>query len=108
MRPWEREAMSKSTRAALIVSILVNIGVGTFPATITTLAASTWTAPDCVSQGQYGGILTLVANADPDHWDLHHACCNVGPGAARDLFNTLVMYNPVKPDEIIGDLAKHW
>jgi peptide/nickel transport system substrate-binding protein len=50
----------------------------------------------------------MVANADPDHWDLHHACCNIGPGAARDLFNALVMYNPVKPDEIIGDLAQRW
>jgi MarR-like DNA-binding transcriptional regulator SgrR of sgrS sRNA len=34
--------------------------------------------------------------------------CNPSPGAARDLFNTLVMYYPVKPDEIIGDLAQRW
>ncbi len=83
--------MSKSTLAALIVLILVSIGVGTFPATITTVAASTWIAPDWVSQGKYGGILTMVTNAEPDHWDLHQSCCNPGPGAARDLFNTLVM-----------------
>lgn len=30
------------------------------------------------------------------------------PAQARDLFNTLVMYNPVKPAEIVGDLAQRW
>ncbi|HSF30489.1 MAG TPA: ABC transporter substrate-binding protein [Candidatus Tectomicrobia bacterium] len=100
--------MSKTKLATLVILILANVVLDAFPATITAAAASSWTAPDWVSQGKYGGILTLVANADPDHWDLHHACCNVGPGAARELFNTLVMYNPVKPNEIIGDLAQRW
>jgi hypothetical protein len=89
--------MSKSTRATLTVLILVHAVAATLPATIPAAAASTWTAPAWASQGTYGGILTMVANDDPDHGDLHQSCCNVGPGAARDLLNTLVMYHPVKP-----------
>ncbi|MBI3325918.1 MAG: hypothetical protein HYZ81_04345 [Nitrospinae bacterium] len=58
-------------------------------------AGGAWVAPAWMAQGKYGGILKLVTNADPDHWDLHQSCCNPGPGAARDLLNALVMYNPV-------------
>lgn len=100
--------MTKSPMTGLIALILTAVMVYIAGTSTAAVAASTWTAPKWMSQGKYGGILTLVANADPDHWDLHHACCDVGPGAARDLFNTLVMYNPVKPDEIIGDLAQRW
>jgi peptide/nickel transport system substrate-binding protein len=73
-----------------------------------TAATGTWVSPAWVAQGKYGGILRTVDQLEPDHWDLHQSCCNPGPGAARDLFNTLVMYNPAQPDEIIGDLAQHW
>jgi ABC-type transport system substrate-binding protein len=50
----------------------------------------------------------MRAGGNPDHWDLHQSCCNAGPGAARDLFNALVRYDPVMTSEIIGDLAESW
>ena len=64
--------------------------------------------PDWVKQGKYGGILPMRAGGNPDHFDLHQSCCNAGPGAARDLFNGLVRYDPIVTTEIVGDLAESW
>jgi peptide/nickel transport system substrate-binding protein len=86
---------------------LVGGGLAAIPSSAAA-ATGTWVSPAWMAQGKHGGILKLVTNADPDHWDLHQSCCNPGPGAARDLFNALVMYNPANPDEIIGDLAQRW
>lgn len=64
--------------------------------------------PAFANQGKRGGIIQMLGIVDPDHWDLHQSCCAGGPGTAAALFSNLVQYNPVKPDEIEGDLAKAW
>jgi peptide/nickel transport system substrate-binding protein len=61
-----------------------------------------------LKQGKHGGVLQMGIFYELDHWDLHQACCNRSLYNARDLFNTLVMYDPTDPVTIIGDLAKSW
>jgi peptide/nickel transport system substrate-binding protein len=102
------EATMRHITVMGVVLILASILGCAFVAMPSPAVAATRETPAWVAEGKSGGVLKLVTNADPDHWDLHQSCCNPGPGAARDLFNALVMYNPVKPDEIIGDLAQRW
>jgi hypothetical protein len=92
----------------VVVLCLVSLAGGGLAAMLSsaTGATGTWVSPARVAQGKYSGILRTVDQLESDHWDLHQLCCKPGPGAARDLFNTLAMYNPVKPEEIVGDLAK--
>ena len=61
-----------------------------------------------MSQGKYGGTLRNAEPVLPDHWDLHQSCCNPGPAAGRDLYNSLVMFDPIDQKTIVGDLANGW
>ena len=64
---------------------------------------------DSFSEGaKYGGTLRIGDVGEPDHWDLHQSCCNPGPGAARDLYNSLVMFDPITQSTLVGDLAESW
>ena len=60
------------------------------------------------SEAKSGGVLRNAEPVLPDHWDLHQSCCNPGPGASRDLFNNLVLYDPTDQKTIVGDLASSW
>lgn len=68
--------------------------------------------PEWVSTGQgkhYNGIIPWVWRNNPGFWDVHYGgslTTSLMPSAPR--FNQLVEYNPVKTDEIIGDLAESW
>ncbi len=61
-------------------------------------------------QGKYGGgEIPFVAARDPGFWDLHYASSlNTAliPSGVR--FNQLLEYDPINPDEVIGDLAESW
>jgi peptide/nickel transport system substrate-binding protein len=55
-----------------------------------------------------GGILNAIATSDPPNFDPFSNTTSAVLTIAATCYNSLIMYNPVKPDEIIGDLAKRW
>ena len=65
--------------------------------------------PAYVSKGKYGGVVPLAGTWDPGFLDLHFsASLNSGLLVAAPRFNQLVEFNPVDPNEIIGDLSVGW
>lgn len=55
-----------------------------------------------------GGQATVLNVIYPEVWDPHIAG-TIGPLAAfSPLYNQIVEFNPLKPSEITGDLAKRW
>ena len=55
-----------------------------------------------------GGQATVLNVFYPEVWDPHIAG-TIGPLAAfSPLYNQIVEFNPLKPSEITGDLAKRW
>ncbi len=66
-------------------------------------------ADDWVSRGKHGRTMNFVGVNNPGFWDVHYGASlttTLTPSGVR--FNQLVEYNPVNPDEIIGDLAESW
>ena len=64
---------------------------------------------DWVSRGKHGRTMNWVARNNPGFWDVHYGASlttTLTPSGPR--FNQLVEYDPVNPDEIIGDLAESW
>lgn len=64
---------------------------------------------DWVSRGKHGRTMNWVARNNPGFWDVHYGASlttTLTPSGPR--FNQLVEYNPVNPEEIIGDLAESW
>ncbi|MBI2906549.1 MAG: ABC transporter substrate-binding protein [Chloroflexi bacterium] len=55
-----------------------------------------------------GGILPVSAYAEPPHLDLHQSQIVATRQAAIPAYDTLLEYNPLKPDEIIPDLAERY
>lgn len=58
--------------------------------------------------GVYGGHATVLNYAYPEVWDPHIAGTLGAMAAISPLYNQVVEFNPLKPSEIIGDLAKSW
>ena len=55
-----------------------------------------------------GGSATVLNVFYPEVWDPHIAG-TIGPVAAfSPLYNQIVEFNPIKPTEVTGDLAKRW
>ncbi len=64
---------------------------------------------DWVHRGKHGRTMKWVARNNPGFWDVHYGASlttTLTPSGPR--FNQLVEYNPVNPEEIIGDLARSW
>ena len=64
---------------------------------------------DWVSRGKHGRTMNWVARNNPGFWDVHYGASlttTLAPSGPR--FNQLLEYDPVNPDEIIGDLAESW
>ena len=64
---------------------------------------------DWVSRGKHGRTMNWVARNNPGFWDVHYGASlttTLTPSGPR--FNQLLEYDPVNPDEIIGDLAESW
>lgn len=55
-----------------------------------------------------GGQATLLNYGYPEVWDPHLAGTLGALGSISPMYNQLVEFNPLKPSEIIGDLAKSW
>jgi peptide/nickel transport system substrate-binding protein len=68
--------------------------------------------PDWVSIGaskHYKGDFPFIATFNPGFWDVHYGgSLNTVLVPSGPRFNQLLEYDPVKPTEIIGDLAKTW
>lgn len=57
----------------------------------------------------YRGDFPLVATSNPGFWDVHYGgSMNTVLIPSGPRFNQLLEYNPVNPNEIIGDLALSW
>jgi peptide/nickel transport system substrate-binding protein len=55
-----------------------------------------------------GGQATLLNYGYPEVWDPHLAGTLGALGSISPMYNQLVEFNPLKPSEIVGDLAKSW
>ena len=68
--------------------------------------------PDWWQEGEskhYRGTFPMVGNSNPGFWDVHYGgSLNTTLMPSSPRFNQLIEYNPVKPSEIIGDLAATW
>ncbi len=104
------DAAAAPTSAPVVAPTAPPIAVGTVVVPTRGVVRSTAQKPwdSYLSQAKYGGLLRNAEPVLPDHWDLHQSCCNPGPGAARDLYNNLVMYDPTDQKTIVGDLANSW
>ena len=58
--------------------------------------------------GIRGGDASLLCPGYPSQWDPHLGSGLESNCAISPLYNQIVEFNPVKPGEIIGDLAKSW
>lgn len=55
-----------------------------------------------------GGHLVVLNYAYPEVWDPHIAGTLGALGSISPVYNQVVEFNPLKPDEVIGNLAKSW
>jgi peptide/nickel transport system substrate-binding protein len=55
-----------------------------------------------------GGHLNILNVGYPEVWDPHIAGTVLALAAISPLYNQVVEFNPLNPQEIIGDLAKSW
>ena len=74
---------------------------------VTVIAQPTPTDPPPLP-GISGGSYPIVNSGFPARWDPHLAGTLPEIGSISPLYNQVVEYNPIKPDEIIGDLAVGW
>jgi peptide/nickel transport system substrate-binding protein len=92
----------KVTRRGLLKTGLV-AGLGLGAASLTAVAT-----PTRAAGGVYGGHATILNVGYPEAWDPHVGGNLTVNAAVSPLYNQVVEYNPIKPSEIIGDLAKNW
>ncbi len=68
--------------------------------------------PDWWIEGEgklYRGDFPLAASSNPGFWDVHYGgSMNTVLTPSGPRFNQILEYNPVNPNEIIGDLAVSW
>jgi peptide/nickel transport system substrate-binding protein len=91
-------------REALKLGMTAALGVGLSLRRTTAAPAPARPATD----GVYGGHLTVLNYAYPEVWDPHIAGTLAANAAISPMYNQVVEFNPLNPDEIIGDLAQRW
>lgn len=57
---------------------------------------------------QYGGILTYGQAGDPPNFDILSSATYMALHVMSPVYNNLVMYDPMDPEKVIGDLAEKW
>jgi peptide/nickel transport system substrate-binding protein len=85
---------------------ILKIGLGLGAASLTLGIPSPTAAPAPV--GVYGGHVNILNVGYPEVWDPHIAGTLLAIAAISPLYNQVVEFNPIKPTEIIGDLARRW
>ncbi len=58
--------------------------------------------------GVQGGEFRHINACAPEHWDAHQAGTLCAQWGFSPLYNQVVEFNPIKPSEVIGDLAESW
>jgi peptide/nickel transport system substrate-binding protein len=76
-------------------------------AALIVVLALAWASAPAFAQTR-GGHGTVLNYAYPEGWDPHAAGTLGALGAISPIYNQLLEFNPLKPAEIIGDLAKSW
>ncbi len=84
---------------------LLQLGLGT---ALATGALAAWRVPMAMAAGARGGHATVLNYAFPEVLDPHLAGTLAANAAISPLYNQVVEFNPLKPSEVIGDLAKSW
>ncbi|ETW94886.1 MAG: hypothetical protein ETSY1_32910 [Candidatus Entotheonella factor] len=64
--------------------------------------------PALAADEKRGGHLVVLNYAYPEVWDPHLAGTLGALASISPVYNQVVEFNPLKPDEVIGDLAKSW
>lgn len=64
--------------------------------------------PASAAPGRRGGHAYVLNYAYPEVWDPHIAGTLGALASISPMYNQVVEFNPLKPSEIIGDLAKSW
>jgi peptide/nickel transport system substrate-binding protein len=82
----------------------IGLGLGAASLAMTTLTPMTVPAPAGVS----GGHINILNVGYPEVWDPHIAGTVLANAAVSPLYNQVVEFNPINPNEIMGDLAKNW
>jgi peptide/nickel transport system substrate-binding protein len=82
----------------------IGLGLGAASLAMTTLTPMAAPAPAGVS----GGHINILNVGYPEVWDPHIAGTVLANAAVSPLYNQVVEFNPINPNEIIGDLAKNW
>lgn len=61
-------------------------------------------------QPKRGGLLVRLMNqaGDAPSFDLHQESTSATTESAGPMYDNLIMFNPIKPDEIVPDLAHKW
>ncbi len=78
-------------------------GLGAAAMAVAAQPAATFAADE-----KRGGHLVVLNYAYPEVWDPHIAGTLGALGSISPVYNQVVEFNPLKPDEVIGDLAKSW
>ena len=75
------------------------------PSTAAKTAATA--APDAAPP-QYGGVLTRGVTGEPANFDPFSNTSSFTLNVVAACYNSLVMFDPLNPDKVIGDLAEAW
>jgi peptide/nickel transport system substrate-binding protein len=76
--------------------------------TSTTAAPTSTTAAPTSTPSRHGGIINTLGPGTPAKWDPHQGAGLDSIAGVSPLYNQLLEFNPIKPSEIQGDLAKSW
>ncbi len=104
-------AAAQSTQAVVVPTPAVTAPTAAPAGALPTATPAPMTSPttDWVTRGKHGRTMRFVGVNNPGFWDVHYGASlttTLTPSGPR--FNQLIEYNPVNPDEIIGDLVESW
>ncbi len=94
-------AQEATRRQVLQTGMATGLGLGA-------AALTTAVAPVAEAEPVYGGHAVVLNYAYPEVWDPHKAGTLAVNAVTSPIYNQVVEFNPLKPDEVIGDLAKRW
>jgi peptide/nickel transport system substrate-binding protein len=97
------ETMRLTRRETLKTGLVTGLGLSA-----ATLPGMVWPQAATAAEPVYGGQATVMNYGYPEVWDPHLAGTLGALGAISPMYNQVVEFNPLNPQEVIGDLAKSW
>src|SRR5215471_15547634 len=107
MRAGDERGREREVTRRDVLKTGLGVGLGLGAASLMAGALLTPT-PAPASVGIYGGHVNILSPGYPEGWDPHLAGTLLADAAISPLYNQVVEFNPIKPDEVIGDLATRW